>query len=144
MLIFSADMIVKLGTTIAGGLGVPVFLVALFLIAIGTSLPELSFEIEAIKKGQAVMALGDLFGSVVVNSTLILGIVALIQPIELDGGLPGRQAGLPAYLMSAAVFGVMFLLFWWFIRSKKKLERWEGAVLAAAYLVFALLEWMRA
>jgi len=83
------------------------------------------------------MVLGNLFGSVVVNSTLILGIAALINPIELAGGLN-------AYLLSAAVFGVMFLLFWWFVRTKKKLERWEGVVLAAAYLVFALMEWLRA
>src|SRR3990172_5545014 len=61
----------------------------------------------------------------------------LINPIELAGGLN-------AYLLSAAVFGVVFLLFWWFVRTKKKLERWEGVVLAAAYLVFALMEWLRA
>ncbi|HKZ35959.1 MAG TPA: sodium:calcium antiporter [Patescibacteria group bacterium] len=137
LLMFAADMIVKLAVSIAGGLNVPVFLIGLFLVGVGATMPELFFEIEAVKKKQAGMVLGNLFGSVVVNSTLILGIAALINPIELAGGLN-------AYLLSAAVFGVMFLLFWWFVRTKKKLERWEGVVLAAAYLVFALMEWLRA
>ena len=137
LLMFAADMIVKLAVSIAGGLNVPVFLVGLFLVGVGATMPELFFEIEAVKKKQAGMVLGNLFGSVVVNSTFILGIAALINPIELAGGLN-------AYLLSAAVFGVMFLLFWWFVRTKKKLERWEGAVLAIAYLIFAMLEWLRA
>ena len=136
MLVFSADMIVKSGVALATGLNIPVFLIGLFLVAVGTSLPELSFEIKAIRQKQAGMALGDLFGSVVANSTLILGIVALINPIKLAGGLN-------AYLLAAAVFGMMFCLFWFFVRSKKKLERWEGLVLVMGYLLFALAEWLK-
>jgi len=135
MLMFSADMIVKIGTALAGGLKVPVFMIGLFLVAIGTSLPELSFEIRAIRRKQIGMALGDLFGSVVANSTLVLGIVSLINPIRLVGGLD-------AYLLAAAAFGVMFLLFWYFVRTKKKLERWEGVVLLVAYVVFIIVEWV--
>jgi len=134
MLMFSADMIVKTGAALAGVLGVPVFLIGLFLVAIGTSLPELSFEIKAIKEGQIGMALGDLFGSIVANSTLVLGIVSLISPIRLEGGLD-------SYLLAAAGFGMMFLLFWFFVKTKRKLERWEGLVLLGAYVVFILLEW---
>ncbi|MFH0942958.1 MAG: sodium:calcium antiporter [Candidatus Beckwithbacteria bacterium] len=136
MVIFSADMIVKTGVSLATILKAPVFLIGLFLVAIGTSLPELSLEIEAVKKKQIGMALGDLFGSVVVNSTLILGIVALINPIKLAGGLN-------AYLLAAAAFGVMFLIFWQFVKTKKKLERWEGVVLMLVYLMFAAMEWLK-
>jgi len=135
MLMFSADMIIKTGVVLAQSLGVPVFLVGLFLVAIGTSLPELSFEIGAVKRKQIGMALGDLFGSVVANSTLVLGVVSLINPIRLKNGLN-------AYLLAAAAFGVMFLLFWFFVRSKRKLERWEGAVLILVYVGFVLLEWL--
>lgn len=134
MLMFSADMIVKVGSALASSLGVPVFLVGLFLVAIGTSLPELSFEIKAIKKKQAGMALGDLFGSVVANSTLVLGVVSVIAPIKLSNGLS-------EYLLAAAAFGVLFLLFWYFVRTKRKLERWEGVVLLVAYALFILAEW---
>jgi len=136
MLMFSADMIVKIGTALAQSLGAPVFFIGLFLVAMGTSLPELSFEIEAIRKKQIGMALGDLLGSVVANSTLILGIVSLISPIKLVDGLS-------AYLLAAAAFGVTFVLFWQFVKSKRKLERWEGVVLLIAYALFILLEWMK-
>jgi cation:H+ antiporter len=134
MLMFSADMIVKVGSSLAEVMGVPVFLVGLFLVAIGTSLPELSFEIKAIKKKQAGMALGDLFGSVVANSTLVLGVVSLISPIKLVNGLS-------EYLLAAAAFGVLFLLFWYMVRTKRKLERWEGVVLLVSYVLFILAEW---
>jgi cation:H+ antiporter len=133
MLMFSADMIVKISSSLATVMGLPVFLVGLFLVAIGTSLPELSFEIRAIRKKQAAMALGDLFGSVVANSTLVLGVVSVISPIRL-------QNGLEEYLLASAAFGVIFLLFWYFVRSKKKLERWEGVVLLLAYGLFVVAE----
>jgi cation:H+ antiporter len=81
------------------------------------------------------MALGDLFGSIVANSTLVLGVVSLISPIRLEGGLD-------AYLLAAAGFGMMFLLFWFFVKTKRKLERWEGAVLILVYIGFVLLEWL--
>ncbi|MDZ7586149.1 MAG: sodium:calcium antiporter [Patescibacteria group bacterium] len=136
MLVFSADMIVKSGIILAKGLNLPVFMIGLFLVGVGTSLPELSFEIRAVRKKQIGMALGDLFGSVVANSTLILGIVSLIAPIKLTNGLN-------AYLLAAAAFGVMFLLFWQFVRTKKKLERWEGLVLILVYLGFVMMEWMK-
>lgn len=136
MLMFSADMIVKTGAGLAQVIGVPVFLIGLFLVAVGTSLPELSFEIGAVRRKQVGMALGDLFGSVVANSTLVLGVVSLIKPIKLKNGLDN-------YLMASAVFGVMFLLFWYFVRTKKKLERWEGVVLLAVYALFVIVEFMK-
>jgi cation:H+ antiporter len=136
MLVFSADMVVKTGAGLATQLGVPVFLIGLFLVAVGTSLPELSFEIGAVKRRQVGMVLGDLLGSVVANSTLILGLVSLINPIRLVNGLN-------AYLLASAAFGVMFLLFWLFVKSKKKLERWEGLILIGVYIMFVLLEWFR-
>lgn len=133
VLIFSADMMVRLAVSIANSLNVSVFLIGLFLVAVGTSLPELSFATESIRKRQVGMALGDLFGSVVANSTLILGLVALISPVRLTNGWQ-------EYGLAAAAFGVIFLLFWGFIRSKKKLERWEGLALIAVYLIFVILE----
>lgn len=136
MLIFGADMIVKLAVMIAKTIEAPVMLVGMFLIAVGAVLPELSFEARAIKKRQAGMVLGNLTGSIVVNSTLVLGLVALINPIKL-------QNGLNAYLLAAASFGVMFLIFWQFVKTKKKLERWEGAVLILIYFGFAIMEWLK-
>lgn len=132
LLIFSADMIVRVATLIAQSFKVPIFLIGLFLVAVGTSLPELSFELKAVRKKEVGMVFGDLLGSIVANSSLIIGLTAFISPIILGG--------YKDYLWAAIGFLCFFLLFWFFVRTKKKLERWEGLVLIMIYLGFIFFE----
>jgi len=136
LLIFSADGIVKTATIVASKFGVPIILVGMFLVAVGTSLPELSFEIAAVRKKQVGMVFGDLLGSIVANSTLVLGVTSLISPIVLDSGFK-------AYFWATIAFLVVFAFFWLFVRTKKKLERWEGLILLALYLFFIFFEFWR-
>lgn len=63
---------------------IPPILIGMVLLALGTGLPELAFETIAVRKGHPEMALGDIMGSVVANSTLVLGVTALIMPIKTD------------------------------------------------------------
>jgi len=100
LLIFSADGVVKTAVLLAQGFKVPLMLIGLFLVAVGTSLPELSFEIAAIRKKQVGMVFGDLLGSIVANSTLVLGVTALISPIVLDGGFKVYLWATMAFLVS--------------------------------------------
>jgi len=136
LLVFSADGIVKTAGAVAKQFQIPLMLVGLFLVAVGTSLPELSFEIAAVRKKQIGMVFGDLLGSVVANSTLVLGITALISPIVLDGGFK-------VYFWAAVAFLIVFAFFWMFVRTKKKLERWEGIILILIYFLFILFEFWR-
>lgn len=136
VLIFSADMLVRVSSSLAGELGVSVILIGLFFVAVGTSLPEFAFELRAVRSGEIAMVFGDLLGSVVANSTLILGLTALIHPIKLDGGFK-------PYLLATIAFVVLFGLFWIFVKSKRKLERWEGVVLLLVYGVFAFMEFFK-
>lgn len=133
LLLFASHMIVQLAESIATGFGVPVLLIGLFLVAVGTSLPELAFQIRAVRERRISMALGDLLGSVVANSTFILGVSALISPMRLNGGLT-------PYLYATMGFVVIFMSFWVFVSTKKKLEKWEGVALIAMYVVFLLVE----
>ncbi len=135
LLLFSADMIVRLASEIALALNMPLLLVGLFLVAVGTSLPELAFELKAIREKEPAMVFGDLLGSVVANGTLIIGITCLISPIRIQA--------FNEYLLATAAFVVIFGVFYLFIRTKKKLERWEGAVLLGVYAIFILLEFIR-
>jgi cation:H+ antiporter len=135
-LILSGEMIVRSGLSLAGFLGAAPFLIGL-ITAIGTTLPELSFEIKAVRRHEAAMVLGNLCGQLMANSTLILGITALISPIKLLSG------GLRDYGLGLGAFALIFILFWIFTKTKKKLERWEGAMLVGAYLGFMILEWWR-
>lgn len=133
VLLFSADMLVKTAVVLAGAMGIPIILIGMFFVAIGTSLPEFVFGLKAARSGETAMVYGNLLGSVVANSTLILGITALIQPIRLDGGFQ-------PYLLATAAFVVLFGLFWVFVSTKRVLERWEGMVLFLVYLLFAFFE----
>lgn len=135
LLLFSADMLVRVAEEIAIVLDIPILLIGLLLIAVGTSLPEFAFEIKAIKEREPGMVFGDLLGSIVANGTLIIGITSLIAPI--------RIRAFDEYLLATMAFVLLFGLFYIFIRTKRKLERWEGAILLGVYLLFILLEFLK-
>lgn len=134
-LLFSANMLVGLGLKVALVLNLPILVVGMVWIAIGTTLPELIFEAEAIKKHQPEMAFGNLLGSIVANATLVLGLVALISPIKIEA--------FAQYLLATIAFILVFGLFYLFIRTKRRLERWEGVVLVVVWLIFVLAEFLR-
>jgi cation:H+ antiporter len=135
ILLLSSDIIVGLSTKLAGLLNVPVLIIGLILVSLGTTLPEFVFGIEAVKKHQSGMVFGNLLGSIVANGTLIIGIVALISPIKI--------VSFNEYLLASCVFVLVSAAFYLFVRTKRRLERWEGAVLVLIYLCFALAEFLR-
>lgn len=134
VLLFSAQMLINSATKIANFLGIPIFIVGLIAIAIGTSLPELIFSLKSIKDGQPTMFFGNLLGSTIANSTLIIGLTALIHPIVIVSFID--------YTNAVVAFVVIFLTFWYFIRSKHRLDRWEGGVLVLLYIIFILVEFL--
>lgn len=134
LLLFSAEMLVRAAKEVALILNVPILMIGLFLIAVGTSLPELIFEIKAVKNRQPEMAFGNLLGSVVANGTLIIGITALISPIKIQA--------FEEYLLATLAFVMIFGVFYLFIRTKHRLDRWEGAALLGFYLAFVLAEFI--
>ena len=132
-LIVAADGIVKSAVAVAAAFHLPVLLIGLFMVAVGTSLPELAFQIRALRLGEAGMVLGNLIGSVVANATLILGVTAAIRPIVLANGLG-------SYLTATLAYIVIFMVFYLFIRTKRRLDRWEGAALVGLYILFVVIE----
>jgi len=132
LVLFSAEMVVRLAKHLAVELHLPVLLVGLFIVAIGTSLPELALEIRAIAKREVALVFGNLLGSTVANSTLIIGITALIAPIEV--------VAINSYLIATIAYVALFWLFWVLTKTKRRLDRWEGAVMIVAYLAFFAVE----
>jgi cation:H+ antiporter len=130
LMLFSADIIVRIAVDLASILHIPGFLIGLIVIAIGTSLPELAFSFRSLEEHEPSMFFGNLLGSTIANSTLIIGLVAIIHPVRL---LATNQ-----YLVAVVAFILIFLTFWYFIRTKHRLDRWEGGVLLAMYIIFAL------
>ena len=132
LLLASADGIVKFASILASEAGIPIFVVGLVVLAIGTSLPELAFSLRSILDHEPSMFFGNLLGSTIANSTLVVGTVALISPIEIFA--------FDDYLLAVAAFIFVFSWFWIFVRSKNRLDRWEGVMLLFIYITFLVLE----
>lgn len=130
LLLFSADVIVKLSTQLALAAGIEVFIIGLVLIAAGTSLPELAFSLRSLEDHQPSMFFGNLLGSIIANSTLVVGIAAVIYPIKM--------VSRNEYMIAVGAFLLIFTTFWYFIRSKHRLDRWEAGVLLFLYLLFLI------
>lgn len=137
LLLASSHFIVQLSSALAISTGLSSLFIGLFIVSVGTSLPELAFEVKALASGQAKMAIGNLLGSVVANSTLILGLASIIRPLTLKSG------GLLPYGLAIGTFTMIYFGFTIFIKSKKKLEWWEGLILILGYVVFVWLEFAR-
>ncbi len=131
-LLFAAHQLVAIAHNLALSFQISPLIVGIFIIGLGSSLPELAVEARAINKKEAAVALGDLLGSVIINSSLILGITGLIEPIRLT------QPRL--YFFTTIFFLLVFSLFYFFIRTKSKLERWEGAILLMLYFILVAIE----
>ncbi|QSZ41783.1 calcium/sodium antiporter [Sulfurimonas aquatica] len=79
-----ANFVVESGTNIARSLEVSEWVIGLFLISLGTSLPELVVSLVAVKKGNAEMGIGNIIGSNVANFSMVLGASSLINPLLVD------------------------------------------------------------
>jgi cation:H+ antiporter len=130
LLLFSADMIVRISVRLGTLLNIPVLVIGLVILAIGTSLPELVFSLRSLSSREPSMFFGNLLGSTIANSTLIVGVTSLIYPIQIqDFG---------HYSLAAIFFLIVFILFWVFTRSKGRIDRWEASFLLLVYFVFVV------
>jgi len=132
LLLISAQGIVKSAVFFSGFLHLPLSLIGILVVGLGTALPELSFTLQAAKKSQDWMIVGDVMGSVIMTATLVLGVVALICPIKIVDFSPFAIGRI--FLIISAIF---FLLF---IRTGHKITRKEALFLLGIYITFVLVE----
>ena len=102
-------------------------IIGLTVVALGTSLPELFASVIAAHKGQTDMAVGNIVGSVSFNILCVIGISSAITPIA--------NAWSPFVFDYFIMLGLALLLLL-FLRTKYLLERWEGAILLIAYILY--------
>ena len=127
-LVFGGEMFLRSATSIARSLGVSESVIAITLVAGGTSLPELASSLVSLSKGKAEMALGNVIGSNIANILLILGVSATIHPLSM-GGITVWDL-LMVLLSSVVVFLAAFTF------KRKAIDRWEGALFVAIYAVY--------
>ena len=79
-----ADFAIDSASNIARNFGISEWIIGLFLVAFGTSLPELTISIKAALNNNADLAIGNIIGSNVANFTMVLGLTSIINPLNVD------------------------------------------------------------
>lgn len=132
LLLISSQGIVTAAAFFAEFLGAGLGIVGIILVGAGTALPEVYFSIRAGRAGETKMILGNLMGCVVITSTLVLGLVALISPFKIADFSPYGTARL--FLLVSVLF---FLLI---SRTRSQISKKEGFALILIYIAFLVFE----
>jgi len=132
LLLLSSQGIVQSASFFANSLGVGLGFIGIILVGAGTALPEVYFSIRAGRAGETKMILGNLMGCVVITSTLVLGLVALISPIKITDFSPYGTARL--FLLLTVLFFLVVS------RSQNRISKKEGLFLVIIYLIFIFAE----
>jgi cation:H+ antiporter len=127
MLLSGGQLLVNAAVVIARHFGVSELVIAVTVISIGTSVPELATSIVAAVRGQGDISIGNVIGSNIFNLLGVLGISATIRPIPVSASVRGFDM---VWLMVFALATFVFL------RTGRRLARWEGGALLAAYAVY--------
>ena len=133
VLLLSADVLVTAASEVARRFQVSPVVVGLTIIAVGTSLPELSVTVTAALRGHADMAIGNVVGSNILNILAVLAIPALLQPQAIEPGILWRDYGTMLALTA------LLVLFAYGIGSRKVITRFEGVVLVMAWIGYTWL-----
>lgn len=129
--ILGARFLVTGGVAAAQAVGLSEAVIGLTIVAIGTSMPELVTAIIAVRKGEGDVALGNVIGSNIFNILGILGMTALVQPLQV----PAEIIRFDIWVMAAAA-----LLLVLFARSGWRVTRREGGLMLTLYLAY--LGWL--
>ncbi|WP_372425444.1 calcium/sodium antiporter [Salinarimonas chemoclinalis] len=129
-LVVGSEMLVVGAVAAGNALGVPEAIIGLTVIAIGTSLPELSTCLAAALKRQTNMIIGNIVGSNLFNILSIIGITAMIKPLVIDETL----VDVDMWVMA----GVTFAFAAWML-TVSRIGRGMGIAMLAAYAGFILL-----
>ena len=129
-IIIGSDLVVDSATKIATSLGVSERIIALTIIAFGTSLPELVTTIISSRKGEQDLLIGNIIGSNIFNICIVLGI-----PVAIFGGItPGSFQ-----IIDLVMLIVSALLLYMFSKSYKKITRIEGALMLTLFISYYIL-----
>ena len=133
-----ARLLVDNAQVIAAALGVPESVIALTLVALGTSLPELVTAITSLIKGLGALSLGNIIGANLFNLVLVSGTATAISPFDLSAAsATSLSVDIPLMLGVMLVMTLPPLI-------TGKLRRWQGAVLLCAYAGYCAFQFFAA
>lgn len=123
---FGAEYTVNSIINLSELLGISSGKIALSLVALGTSLPEVFVSMAAIRKGKTDMAVGNILGSNIFNTYAVIGISAFVGPLEITEEM--LAFSMPFMVALTLIFAIMCIT--------KKISRWEGMMLLLFYVFF--------
>jgi cation:H+ antiporter len=129
LLLASSHFVVSSATAISEMAGIPESVIGATVIALGTSLPELSIALTAIRSKHYELTVGNVIGACLTNITFVLGMVLIFSPAKVDMGV-----------FSTLIFFVIgtTIVSWYFFTTGRKLDRFEGIALIFIYILFIM------
>lgn len=127
-LIWGGDLFVESASDIARSWGVSEAVIAITLVAGGTSMPELASSLVSVLKGNTSLAMGNVLGSNIANILLILGACSTVTPLTM-----GDVAMTDIYIVVASTFVLMLSAL---VIGRDKLTRIEGLLFVACYVAY--------
>jgi len=131
-IVIGSRLLVDHGSNLAAILGVPERIIAVTLLAIGTSLPELVTTITAIVKKESALSVGNIIGANIIDLSLILPLCSLISGKALPVAAQSIALDLPACLL-VILMAMVPMIF------REKASRLQGVLLIAVYAVYLVL-----
>lgn len=135
LLLAASAFIVAQASELTKLLGLDLGIFGILIVALGTTIPELTFGLRSVLHKHEQMTLGNAIGSVAVNSSLILGLLALISPFSLEF-IPNLKLSIAALVISLWLFNIFLT------NDQPRITRKEGLILLVVYLVFAAVSWL--
>ncbi|MGD8371598.1 MAG: calcium/sodium antiporter [Syntrophobacterales bacterium] len=134
LLLIGSRLVVWGGVGLGQALGLSDLIIGLTVVAVGTSLPELATSIAGVVRKQHSIAVGNVVGSNLINSTAIIGIPAILRPMKVEGVALLRDFPM-VFLASLALWPI----FWSRRRGPGRVNRWEALLLLVGYSLYLWL-----
>lgn len=131
ILLIGSHFVVTSTINIAEYFGINSVVFGMLIVGVGTTMPELFFCLSAVKKNHDSLAIGDILGTVLADATIVIGLLALINPFYFSQKI----------IYSAGIFMVLssFLLFY-FMKSGRTISKRESYLLFSFWILFAFIE----
>lgn len=137
LIVFGADYLVEGASSIARRFGLSEFVIGLTIVGMGTSAPEMVVSFIGAVHGNADIAIGNVVGSNIMNTLLILGVTALILPMAITPS--NRKRDIPMNILITVLLIVLGLEYTIFRFGADGLSRLDGGILLAVFLVYMYL-----
>ena len=136
MILFGANWLVDGSSSIAKRFGISEFVIGLTIVGIGTSTPEMVVSFLSSIQGKADMAIGNIVGSNIFNTMMILGVTALISPLTITAG--NLKKDIPLNIIVTVILIILGMNLTLFGHGADQLSRIDGAILLG---IFAWYLW---